>query len=137
VRAILVTALFIVLPCSASAQETVAFEGLPLTKVELSFLDTRVDTLDAEQSFQYQVRIVARNGKYYWASRGMKELIRSESGVYITYHAVDGSGYVRTGTPGLLNLRDRLPEARRQQEIGYVEHLLIQFASVTYYGNRK
>jgi hypothetical protein len=56
---------------------------------------------------------------------------------YITYHASDGTGYVRTGTALLLDLRDRLPESQRREEIGYVEHLLTQLASITYYGNRK
>jgi hypothetical protein len=119
------------------AQESVVFEGLPLKTVESSFLATLARELNDDESFQYQVRIAERNGRYYWASRGMKELIRSESGAYITYHAVDGSGYVRVGGSALLELRERLPEEQRRQEIGYVEHLLTQFASVTYYGNRR
>lgn len=114
----------------------VVFEGRPLVKVDSSFERTTTQKLTADESFELLVRIVERQGKYYWASRGMKELVRSESGAYLTFHAIDGSGYVRVGTPMMLDLRDRMPEPQRQREIGYVEHLVIQFQSVTYYGNR-
>jgi len=124
-------------PKSLHAQDARAiFEGRPLEKVESSFETTTSRTLNADESFVNLVRIVERQGKYYWASRGMIELIRSESGAYITFHAVNGSGYIRVGTLMLLDLRDRLPEEQRRREIGYVEHLLLQFQSVTYYGNR-
>jgi hypothetical protein len=36
----------------------------------------------------------------------------------------------------MLDMRDRLADDIRQNEIGYSEHLLLQFASITYYGNR-
>jgi hypothetical protein len=119
------------------AQDRVVFEGLPIKKVESSFLQTAEAALTSDEAFEYQVRIVERNGVYYWASRGMRRLVRSEAGSYITFHAVDGSGYVRVGTPLLLDLRDQLPPAERRQEIGYVEHMPVQFGSITYYGNRK
>ena len=127
----------LVLAPSLAAQERVVFEGLPLKKVESSFDETAETALTPDEAFEYQVRVVERNGVYYWASRGMRRLVRSEAGAYITYHAVDGTGYVRVGTPFLLDLRDQLPPAERRQEIGYVEHMLLQFASITYYGNRK
>ncbi len=125
------------IPTNATTQDyRVAFEGRPLKKVESSFELTTSRSLSADQSFEYSVRIVERQGRYYWASRGMKELTRSEGGAYITFHAVDGSGYVRVGAPMFLDLRDQLPEEQRRREIGYVEHLLSQFSSITYYGNR-
>jgi hypothetical protein len=121
----------------AAQDERVVFEGRPLLQVQSGVLATVRNELSADEAFEYQVRIVERNGRFYWASRGMTELVRTESGVYITYVAVNGSGYVRVGSPGLLDLRDRLPPEQRRKEIGYVEHLLTQFESVTYYGNRR
>ena len=82
----------------------VVFEGRPLRAVESSFELSTSRELSEDESFEYSVRIVERGGKYYWASRDMKELLRSESGVYITYHALDGSGYVRVGSPRFLGL---------------------------------
>src|SRR5687767_9751177 len=116
---IALTALCVSYPTLHAQDHTVVFEGQPLKKVESSFQLTTSRDLSPDESFEYSVRIVERRGKYYWASRGMKELIRSESGAYITFHAVDGSGYVRTGVPFLLELRDRLPENQRVKEIGY------------------
>lgn len=136
ILAVVVALPVLVTPLAAQAARVV-FEGFPLRKVESSFLETTARALNDDEAFEYHVRIVERNGRYYWASREMRELIRSESGAYITYHAGDGSGYIRVGTPFLLDLRDRLPQEQREREIGYVEHLLIQYGSVTYYGNRK
>jgi hypothetical protein len=128
-------ALFVA-PVLHAQDYAVVFEGRPLIKVESSFESTESSSLDSDEAFEFAVRIVERRGKYYWATREMRELVRSESGAYITFHAVDGSGYVRVGAPLLLELRDLLPADKRRREIGYVEHLLIQYASVTYYGNR-
>ena len=60
-----------------------------------------------------------------------------ESGAYVTYHAVDGSGYVRVAGPVLSGLLEQLPAEQRSGEVEYVEHLVIQFGSVTYFGNRR
>ena len=125
------------LPFAAAAQDySVVFEGRPLRKLEASFDGALPSTLSSDDAFKYSVRIVQRQNKYYWASRDMRELARHEAGSYITFSAIDGSGYIRIGVPMMLDMRDALPEAQRKREIGYVEHLLSQFASVTYYGNR-
>ena len=129
--------LAIVVPGVGWAQDyTLVFEGRPLRKVESSFERIVPSTLSSEDAFKYAVRIVERQGKYYWGSREMRELVRHEAGAYITFVAVDGSGYIRIGIPMMLDLRDQLPAEQRRKEIGYTEHLLIQFGSVTYYGNR-
>lgn len=132
---------FVVFLCVAFGQanaqrSTTVFEGFPTKKVESAFVDTRTEALTKNQSFEYQVRVLERNGKYYWASREMRQLLRSESGPYITFHAVDGSGYIRIYQDFMYEMMKQLPEEQRKQEIGYVEHLVIQFGSVTYYGNR-
>lgn len=134
--ALFLATLILFTPAAVRAQEAVVFEGRPIKKVTAGFEGVREDQLSADQTFEYQLRIVERNGKFFWASRQMKPLIRTESGAYITYVATDGSGYIRVGAPMLLDLRDRLPPERRAREIGYVEHLVLQFASVNYYGNR-
>ena len=120
-----------------SAQDyRVVFEGRPVAKVEATFEEVQRTELRADEAFKYAVRIVQRQAKYYWASRQMKRLIRHEAGAYITYVAVDGTGYVRILIPMMLAMRDQLSPEQRSQEIGYTEHLLTQFASMTYFGNR-
>lgn len=124
-------------PTRASAQDhTVVFEGRPLRRVVSSFEETVRSNLSTDEAVKYAVRIVERQGKYYWASREMRQLLRHEGGAYITFYAVDGAGYIRIGIPLMLDLRDQLPDEERRKEIGYVEHLLTQFTSITYYGNR-
>ena len=122
---------------SLSAQDyRVVFEGRPVAKVEANFEEVQRTELRADKAFEYAVRIVQRQGRYYWASREMKRLIRHEAGAYITYVAIDGTGYVRTFIPMMLAMRDQLSLEQQSREIGYTEHLLTQFASITYFGNR-
>lgn len=123
---------------SAGAQDArTIFEGRPVRKLQSSVDEVLgPQALSADDAFKYQVRIVERQGKYYWASREMKQMARLESGAYITFVAFDGSGYVRIGSPELLGLLDQLPPEERRKEIAYTEHLLIQFASITYFGNQ-
>lgn len=138
VRLVVVTVAVLAQSHSVLAQDSrLVFEGRPIRKLQASVAEVLgPQSLTAEDAFRYQVRIVERDGKYYWASREMKQLARVESGAYLTFIALDGSGYVRIGSPELLALRDQLPASQRREEIGYTEHLLTQFASITYFGNQ-
>lgn len=64
-RSAVLIALALTVSQPVSAQEAVVFEGLPLKQVESSFLTTEARELNGDESFQYQVRIVERNGRYY------------------------------------------------------------------------
>lgn len=135
-RTLSLAALILVLAAPASHAQRVVFEGQPIKKAEASVDEAILLALAPEEAFKAQVRIVERNGRYYWQTRGMREMTRAESGAYITYTAVDGAGYVRTHSPMMLDLLEKLPKAQRDREIGYTEHILIQFMSLTYFGNR-
>jgi len=132
----LIAAAFCLVFATTAFGQRVVFEGEPLKKIERSFESATEIILTPDDAFEVRVRIVERNGRFYWQSRGMRKMTRSESGAYITYSAVDGSGYVRTFIPMMMDLRRRLPEKERGQEIDYTEHLLIQLQSITYFGNR-
>ena len=119
-----------------AAQERVAFEGRPIKKVQVSFDSVLESYLTGDEGLAFSVRIVEQNGRFYWASREMKEMQRDESGAYITYHALDGSGYVRVAGPMLSDLLPLLPPDMRRGDVEYMEHLITQFASITYYGKR-
>ncbi len=127
----------VVLPAVLGAQDySVVFEGRPVEKVEVAFGGTLPVRLSADEGFRYAVRIVERGGRYFWASREMRELVRRETAGYVTFVAPDGSGYVRILSPMLEALRAQLPEAERRREATYTEHLTIQLGSITYFGNR-
>lgn len=120
-----------------STNGTVVFEGTPRKKVEVAFLGAREEKLNSDQSFEFQVRILERNGKYYWATREMRELKRIEGPTYITYLELRGAGYIRTFQPFVYEMMKKLTPEQRKEEIGYVEHVVLQFSSITYFGDRK
>ena len=78
--------------------------------------------------------VVDSQGNYFWASRGMRPLVRQQSGIYVTYTA--SAGYIKT-------YDDEALEAIRKGEFPlmdpwpeYVEHLHLGLGSITYYGVR-
>ena len=71
-------------------------------------------------------------GRYYWATRQNKELIRRSAGAFITYSAIDGSGYVRVIDPAFKATVALVSPT--ESRFDYVEHLLIGLRTVTYYG---
>ena len=64
----------------------------------------------------------------------MTEVARSESGAYVTYHALNGSGYVRVLSLSMRRMADLLPENERRQQVRYMEHLTLGFSTFTYIG---
>lgn len=59
-------------------------------------------------------------------------MLRKESGAFITFVAVDGSGYVRIISPEMKDAASLMAET--ELKFDYAEHLLIGLRSVTYYG---
>jgi hypothetical protein len=74
------------------------------------------------------------DGRFYWASRDNKELTRHRGGSFVTYAAVDGSGYVRIIEPSFKAAASQM--SLTESKFDYVEHLLLGLRSVTYHGNR-
>ena len=68
---------------------------------------------------------------------GMTEEIGSWVGTGANMPVTGGQLQEILGTGSIGQIAQRsLPDQQRSKEIGYVEHLLSQFASITYYGNR-
>jgi hypothetical protein len=59
-------------------------------------------------------------------------MVRIESGAFVTYVAVNGSGYVRQIVPGMKAAAALAGDT--ESKFDYVEHILIGLKSVTYYG---
>ena len=83
--------------------------------------------LTASQQQEFQAVIVEKDGKYFWKNREMKELQKHKGGIFITYQATDGSGYVRIDTFGASN-------AKGTGNIDYIEHLKLGLNTITYQG---
>ena len=113
------------------AESEVIFTGLPVKRVASTPDVTVFDELSAQEAGKYVVRIVLKGSQYLWASRENKPLRRSESGAFVTFHAEDGSGFVRIIKP---DFRETVWRHSRRG-VAFVEHTLLNLGSITYYGS--
>lgn len=121
---------------STLAESRVAFEGTPKFRVIATPEGVDEVVLDEKYAKQKRVIIIEKEGKFYWASRENKLMAKTESGSYITYIAVDGTGYVRTSTPWLYELKLKLTPEEQALEVDYLEHLVQMFDTYTFYGDK-
>ena len=128
---ILATVIFI--PSAGATQATTVFAGLPGVKISEGGVERVPENLSRDRAVNFACVISRIGDKYYWASRENKEMIRIESGAFITFLAVDGVGYVRIVAPGMKEAVS-LIMGETETKFDYVEHALIGLRSVTYYG---
>jgi len=134
-KCVVIVGLLSVLTVSAAAQSRTAFAGIPSVKVSEGGLERNAETLMREKAVNLACVISEIGGEYYWASRENKPLVRHEGGAFITYIAVDGSGYVRIVNPTMKGPASMMSPT--EKEFDYVEHLLMGLRSVTYYGTAR
>lgn len=112
------------------AQELV-LTGTPEKIIEVDQFGNRVTHDDF---LKIDLRITKEGDNYYWASRGNTPLAIILSGIYVTYIATDGSGYIRTVND---TARARFIEQTPDNIVGrytYVEHISHDLTSSTVYG---
>lgn len=119
----------------AEAQSRTVFSGVRVIKVNEGGIDRLSENLSREKAVNLGCVISEIGGKYYWATRENKEMVRRVSGAFITFLAVDGSGYVRLVDPGAKTAASLISPT--EVKFDYVEHLLIGLQSITYYGNAR
>jgi hypothetical protein len=118
---------------TAFSQSKTIFSGIPSIKISEGGVERTPETLSRERAIYVGCVISQIGAKYYWATRENKELIRSKTGAFITFVAVDGAGYIRTVSPEMKRAASLMGET--EAKFDYVEHLLIGLKSITYYGN--
>jgi len=128
-----IAALLLVFSGSALAGELV-FEGYPIKRIETTEQTTSSYDVLKSKASEFRVVIELEGGNYYWRSRENLLLVRTESGVYITYLAANGSGYVRVLSDAMREVYKMLPDEEKQKHYLYMEHLIHQLGSITYYG---
>src|SRR5688500_15573882 len=86
---------------SALAQAPVTvFKGTPVTKISEGGLQRTPEQVSKANAPNLACVISRVGDNFYWASRENKELVEiSGGGSYITYIAVNGSGYIRVLKP--------------------------------------
>ena len=133
------TLIFLTIAFPLYAKESIVFTGIPELKISEGGISRVPEKLSKEKAIQFKCTITKIEDKYYWTSRDNTELIPISSGTFITYWAVNGSGYVR------VIKSEMIAEVRQigamagdpEGQYDYVEHLLIGLKSVTYYGKSK
>jgi hypothetical protein len=136
---ILATFIFLIAAVEVFAEEVIVFTGVPEIKISEGGVNRVPESLTKDKAIKFKCTITKMDDKYYWTSRENVELVPIVSGAFITFWAVNGSGYIRLVKPEMKGEVRRLgtiagdPEAK----FDYVEHLLLGLKSVTYYGKVK
>ena len=118
---------------SAFAGELV-FEGYPIKRIEITEKTSASYDVPSSKASEYKV-VIEREGEiYYWRSRNNLQVVPRISGAYVTYLAINGAGYVRVLNEAMREMYKLLPEEERQESYLYMEHLVHQLGSITYYG---
>jgi hypothetical protein len=119
----------------AYAQSQTVFSGIPSVKISEGGTERTPEILPREIAINLVCTISQIGGRYYWATRENTEMVRQVSGAFVTYVAINGSGYVR-----VIDKNGKAPTSlmsSTEMKFDYVEHLLIGLRSMTYYGNLK
>ncbi len=138
-KAILASIIFLIIAVSVFAEEFIVFTGVPEIKISEGGVSRVPETLTKDKAIKFKCTITKADDKYYWASRENVELVPIASGAFITYWAVNGSGYVRLVKPEMKGEVRKLGTVAGdpEEKFDYVEHLLLGLKSVTYYGKSK
>lgn len=108
------------------AQDQVVFTGTPQVRFDSDGTTTKEHDLSQEGASKYICRITSKGKRFYWASRGNRELIRTDSGDYTYYVSPEGTGYVKIYT-GKTNPNVKMPYT-------YLEHFSSEMKVYTYWG---
>ena len=117
--------------------EEIVFTGIP--EIKLRVVNGTQDTtekLSQAKSIEYKCTITKIDDKYYWTTRENVELIPIQSTypeIWTTFIAANGSGYVRVVDPEMKKIFYKDGEL----PYDYMEHLLLNLSTITYYGTSK
>lgn len=114
------------------AQPKIIFHGKPKILSFEAGVERTAKDIDPANTSDKELIITESNGKYYWSTRENTELIRTESGAYTTYIAVNGSGYIRINNIPF----DKRIKFIDYKDLDYMEHMLQFLTTYTYYGNK-
>jgi hypothetical protein len=104
-----------VIPKDASA-----LEGVPTVRLDVTSQETKRQELDRKRAAAQALKIEIVDGRYYWTSRDNRPLTLTKSGEFTYLTSAEPGRYVR-----FRKINDR---------ISYVEHVDMEFGSVTYWG---
>ena len=113
--------LFTFLPSISFGQaEIIVLNGIPLVQAKCSIEDCKHFALSESQQLESRVLITKKDNKYLWASRGNRELTKSQSGMVTIFTENIGAGYIRIVKAG--------------DKILYTEHMGLTLETISYWG---
>ena len=112
---------FTFVPIVSTQDAETIFIGFPKRKVSEAGLDRVAEELPREKAANLRCVISKIEDKYYWASRENVGMVKIEGGAFITFLAVNGSGYVRVIAPELKEAASLM--SKTEKNFDYVEHL--------------
>jgi hypothetical protein len=115
-------ALFLCTALAFAADEAI-FTGIPSVRIDADGAQSVRVELSDQGARKYECRIVGKGKKYFWASRGNRELIRSDSGDYTYFISPEGTGYVKVALT-------------KGGTFDYMENFTTELKTVTYWGKR-
>ncbi len=116
-------AIFFFCSILALAADEMIFAGTPSVRIDADGgQSVRVELSDLGAK-KYECRIIAKGKKFFWASRGNRELIRSDSGDYTYFISPEGTGYVKVALT-------------KSAAFDYMESFTTELKTVTYWGKR-
>ena len=119
----------------AQENEEIVFSGIPVVKISEGGDSRAVEDLKDAKALETECTIMKIGDKYFWKTRDNVELFLVQSGAFITFVAMNGSGYARVIPSNLKEAASLMDDTEKKYD--YVEHLLIGLRSVTYYGKSK
>ena len=135
IRTVLIVLATVGLCKQVHAQARTVFSGVPVIKVSEGGVERLQEAVPRDKAVEVACVISEIGGKYYWATRENKEMVRRTSGAFITYTAVDGSGYVRVIDPSAKEAASLM--SATEAKFDYVEHLVLGLRNVTYFGHAR
>lgn len=117
------------------AQTEIVLNGLPTLRVSENGVVRTVENIAPEDAAVEACLIQRIGNHYYWATHENVQVTRFEHGSFVTFVAMDGSGYVRLLDPDARSIFDGLN--RTDGDYHYVEHHVLGMTTVTYFGYRQ
>ena len=107
-----------------AAEEELIFLGSPVVRYDVDGKESiRVDLSD-QGSHKYVCRIVGRGKKYFWATRGNRELLRFDAGGFTYFVSPEGSGFIKVAIA-------------KGADFDYMESFTAEMKTITYWGKRE
>lgn len=112
--------------------QSFSFTGIPSVKITEGGIERNAEKVEQSKASSVACIVKEIDGKFFWETRGNKPLVKIDSGAFVIFLAVDGSGYIRLIKPSLKEAASVMSNTEKNYD--YVEHLILGLRSVTYYG---